>query len=204
MMLNLFFAILFLIGLYYLIHYRIRIEKAVNISREAIFPVNKEQFSKILIPNDWKEMELLSRKTKSYKLTHWGTIIAIILLGIIFILLATDKTKIYASNIVYFFLLFFHAIRHPGNLFIFHDGVILNSKYYGAKEIKNVNVEQIIRWHDLYGLHDRLNNAYKLEFTLKRSFFNKQYVVVEDKDLLEQILQLLKEQGIPIEETKKD
>lgn len=198
---NVIYLILFLIGFYYLIHYRIRIEKAVHISKEAIFPKKKEEFSKILIPNDWKEMVSLNKNTYAYKWTHWGTIAAIILIILIFILaLTTEWMKASFSNIIYLILLFVLSIHHPGNLFILQDGIIVDSKFFKANEISDAKIEQIVRWHDLYGLNDRVNNSYKLEFAFKKSFLLKTYVVIEDRELLEKIVQLLKAQNIKIEE----
>jgi hypothetical protein len=72
----------------------------------------------------------------------------------------------------------------------------MNGKYYSSNQIKSYESEQIIRWHELYGLDSRVNNAYKLTINVKKMFIQPDYIVVKDRTYLEKINALLEQQGI--------
>ncbi|MGP7819337.1 hypothetical protein [Niallia sp. 01092] len=203
-MLNIFFILIFISSVYYLLKYRLNIKKAVEISTDAIYPQQEDEFCSILIPNEWKEMECLSKSTRSYQFVKWGTVAALVFLsGILIILLATDWLESMYLSAAYWWFYIIISIRHRGNLFILKDGLIINGKYYLTNEIKSYETEQIIRWHELYGLHSRLNNAYKLTINVKKKFSPSNMIVVEDRIHLEKIILLLEEQGIPYVEKKE-
>ncbi len=63
-------------------------------------------------------------------------------------------------------------------------------------QIKQYEMEQIVRWHELYGYDSRVDNAYKLTFKVKQRLFQPNYIVVKDVAHLEKISTLLDQQGI--------
>ncbi|QOR67895.1 hypothetical protein IM538_07120 [Cytobacillus suaedae] len=200
---NIIFIILFLLGSYYLLHYRLNLKKAADTSKNALYPKTEDEFSTILLPNEYKEMEPLTKDAKSYRYVKWGTWVALFLLvSLLMVVLSTDWFESSAFTVVYLFIAIITAIRHRGNLFILEKGIILNGKYYSTNQIKHFETEQIIKWHELYGLHSRINNAYKLSVKLKNNLFQPSFVVIEDKDHLERITKFLEQLDIP-EKTKR-
>ncbi|MBO1512109.1 hypothetical protein I7822_10580 [Metabacillus sp. BG109] len=198
MVINILFTIMFVLGVNYLINYQLRIKKAADLSKDTLFPNIDDEFSSILLPIEWKEMEPLAKNTKSYQYVKWGTIIALVLLTVLlWIVLATDWLGSSFLSIVYLFIVIISSIKHRGNLFILSKGIILNGKFYSSNQIKYYQIEKIVRWHELYGLDDRLNNAYKMTFKIKKELFPPNYIVVKDADYLERMILLLDEQGIP-------
>jgi hypothetical protein len=197
MMMNILFSVIFVLGVCYLIIYRLNLKKAADLSKDAYYPKKEDEFSSILLPIEWKEMEHLTKDTKSYQYVKWGTVVALVLLTILlWIVLATEWLGSSYFSVVYLFLTIMSAIKHRGNLFILPKGLILNGKYYSSNQIKYYETERIIRWHELYGLNSRVNNAYKLTFTVKNKLFQPNFIMVEDSDHLDQIIHLLDEQGI--------
>lgn len=189
---------MFILGVYYLINYCLRIKKAADLSKDALYPKIDDEFSGILLPAEWKEMEPLAKNTKSYQYVKWGTLIALVLLLVLlWIVLATEWLGSSFFSVVYLFIVIISSIKHRGNLYILSKGIILNGKYYSPNQIKNYQIEKIVRWHELYGLDDRLNNAYKMTFKIKKELFPPNYIVVKDADYLERMILLLDEQGIP-------
>lgn len=193
---DLFFTILFVFGVYYLLRNSYNINVAAERSKEAIYPKTEEEFKNIIIPNEWKEMKALTKNTKPYRFVQWGTGIAIVLLGILFILVLVLDLHSSFLSIVNFFVIIIFTVRLPGNLYILNDGIIVQGKYYQLSHIQGYKTEQIIRWHDLYGLDPRINDAYKLTFTFKKGFPSSNFVVVRELEQLEKIEALLKERGI--------
>lgn len=53
-----------------------------------------------------------------------------------------------------------------------------------------------MRWHDLYGMNDRMNFGYKLAIKVKGFFPLVNFVVVEKEEHLEQIIHLLETGGV--------
>ncbi|WP_234987320.1 hypothetical protein [Bacillus sinesaloumensis] len=183
--------------MYYLIQYRNSIEKAVDLSKQAIFPQTKQEFQSILIPTEFKEMEPLSKSTKSYKIVKWGTVAAIfILIGLLIVVFTTDYLRSSIFSLSYFFFAIITAVRHRGNLFLLPDGIILQGRYFSYNRVKEYEVEQIVRWHDLYGLEDRLNFSYKLTVKVKGFFPLVNYVAVENEDHLNKIIDILEMNGV--------
>ncbi len=88
---DVFLLLIFIIGIYYILRYRFNLKKAAETSKDALYPKSKEEFSSILLPGEWLEMEPLTKDSKSYKVVKWGTyasmILLILLLGAV---LATD------------------------------------------------------------------------------------------------------------------
>jgi hypothetical protein len=189
---------MFILGVYYLINYRLRIKKAADLSKDALYPKINDEFSSILLPTEWKEMEPLAKNTKSYQYVKWGTFIALVLLSVLlWIVLATEWLGSSFFSVVYLFILIISSIKHRGNLFILSKGIILNGKFYSSNQIKNYQIEKIVRWHELYGLDDRLNNAYKMTFKIKKELIPPNNIVVKDTNYLERMILLLDKQGIP-------
>jgi len=196
--LNLLFSILFSLGVYYLIRYQLNLKKAIENSHDALFPKTADEYASVLIPAEWKEMEPLTKNAKSYRIVEWGTVIALGLLTILMgIVLFTDWLGSSFFSVVYFFFAIINAIPHRGNLYIFQNGIILNGRYYASRQIRSYEIEEIVRWHELYGLHDRVNYGFKLTFHVKKvGFLQPNFVVVAERDQLDKMVHLLNEQGI--------
>lgn len=196
-MVSIFYIVIFILSVSYLIRFRLNIKKAAEIANEALYPRKEDEFASILIPLEWKEMGPLSKKTKSYQYVNWGTFAALVLLVVLLgIVLSTNWLGTDFLNLAFIFFLIINAVRHQGNLFILPKGIIMNGKYYSSNQIKSYESEQIIRWHELYGLDSRVNNAYKLTINVKKMFIQPDYIVVKDRTYLEKINALLEQQGI--------
>lgn len=207
MWLDLVYSCLFLLGIYYLIRYRLNLKKAAEISQNALFPQTETEYSRILLPNEWREMEPITKEAKSYKSVHWGTLFAfVVLVGLLVVVLRTNRFDTSFMSIAYLFFVIINAIPHRRNLFILSDGIILDSRHYSFQQIQSYQIEEIVRWHELYGLNDRINHAFKLTILLKRRLFKSQFVVVEDREQLDKITSYLKEHGIKeeVQSSKED
>lgn len=203
MLTNIIFSVIFIISVYYLIQYRLNLKKAADIAEKALFPRSEEEYRGILIPIEWKEMLPLSKHTKSYQYVKWGTVLALILLSIVlYMIVTTDLIGSSFFSLSYIFFAILNAIKHQGNLYILPKGLILNGKYFSSTNIKYYEVEKIIRWHELYGLDDRVNNAYKLTFKVKNQLFQPNCFVIEKSEDLDKIHGLLERQKIPRYTTK--
>lgn len=166
-------------------------------SNVAIYPKKESEFASILIPIEYKEMVPLTKNTRSYQLVKWSTMIALILIaGLLGIVVTTDWLGSAYFNIVYLFFAIISAFKHQGNFYVIPNGIILHGKYYPSNQIKHYQIEQIVRWHELYGYDSRVDNAYKLTFKVKQRLFQPNYIVVEDFAHLEKITSLLDNQGI--------
>ncbi|WP_234447842.1 hypothetical protein [Viridibacillus soli] len=196
-MLDFLFTVIFVLGVYYLIRYRLNLNKAVQLSKNALYPSKEDEFNSIILPVEWREMEPLSKNTKSYQYVKWGTVVAIILSTILlWIVLVTDLLEYSFFSVAYIFFAIINAVRHRGNLFILPNGLIFNGRYYSSNQIKGYEAEKIIRWHELYGLNSKGNNAYKLTLNIKNKRYTPNFIVIKDHDSLGQILDLLNMQGI--------
>lgn len=206
MLLDFLFTGVFIFAIYYLIRYQLNLKKAAEISEMALFPSSEKEFSSTLIPAEWKEMEPLKKGVKSYLYVKWGTVAALVLLTILMgFVLFTDWLGSSFFSIAYFFFAIINAIPHRGNLYIFEEGIILNGRYYGQKQIKSYKIEEIVRWHELYGLDDRVNYGYKLSFHVKRfRFIQPNYVVVTERAQVDKIVCFLNKQGISAEATPEN
>ncbi|UII57501.1 hypothetical protein LS684_08730 [Cytobacillus spongiae] len=194
---NLFFTILFVIGIYYIFSYRLNVKKAADLTKDAIFPHHSHEYQQILIPAEWKEMKPLTKQQKAYQRVNWTTNIAIAyLVALLIIFYATDWLHSGFLNSIYWFLLMLNMIKHEGNFYLLSEGIILNGRYYDNQRIKYYEVEKIVRWHSLYGLNDRVNNSYKLTFAIKNNWFEPNFVVITDQDFLRQITDQLSERKI--------
>jgi hypothetical protein len=197
MVINFLFTVIFILGVYYLIRYQINLKKSVEITKDALYPTTKNEFARILLPGECKEMEPLTKNTKSYQYVKWGTLVALILLSALLgVVLVTDWVETYFFSLAYLFFAIISAIKHKGNLFILSEGLILNGIYYSANQIKSYKTEKIVRWHELYGLNSRVDNSYKLTLKVRKSLFQPNFFIVEEFAHLEQILTLLEQQGI--------
>ncbi|WP_256218569.1 hypothetical protein [Bacillus sp. MUM 116] len=142
-------------------------------------------------------MKPLTKQTKSYQYVKWGTVLGLfILVVVLLVVFTTDYLGSSFFNLAYIFYILISLVRHQGNLYILPKGIILNGKYYPASQIQHYETEQIVRWHELYGYHSRVDNGYKLKFDIKRKMFQPDYVVVEDYAHLQQIMALLDQKGI--------
>jgi hypothetical protein len=197
MWLDLFFIIMFLAGCYYLLQLRLRLKKAADLSGQALFPRTQEEYSSILLPGEWKEMQPITKDTKSYQYIKWGTLCAFFLMaGFLLLLLITDWFDPAFLNAAYIFLAIASFIRQPQNLLLMKDGIILHGKFYRMSEIRSYETEKIVRWHPLYGLDPRADNGYKLRLLMKNRLFQPGFVVVPDKNHLKIIESMLEDNGI--------
>ena len=175
-------------------------KKAADASKEALYPIKESEFAGIIIPNEWKQMEPLSKNTKSYRYVKWGTVAALGLLSLLFVMVVT--TDWFGSSyfsLAYLLFVIINSIRHRGNLFILPKGIILNGKFVSFNQIKHFETEQIVRWHNLYGLDSKVNNAFKLTIKLKRTFFQPHFLVIENAAQLGQISAFLQQKGVRCE-----
>lgn len=192
------FVAILIIGIYYLIRKFFNLKKAINLARKAMFPVTEEEFSSVLIPREWKTASRLFNQTKSYQLVKWGTIVALIILGVLIVLVVyIDWLSSSLFSSAYLFYMLLNAIKHPGNFFIVPHGIILDSKFIASSEIKDYSVEKIVRWHALYGLDSRADNGYKLSFNFN-GLSPEDYVVITEKKELKMVTELLDAQGIEL------
>jgi hypothetical protein len=197
MWLDLFFILMFLAGCYYLLQLRLRLKKAADLSGQALFPRTQEEYSSILLPGEWKEMQPVTKNTKSYQYIKWGTACAFFLMaGFLLLLLATNWFDPAFLNAAYIFLAIASFIRQPQNLLIMKDGIILHGRFYSNNEIRSFETEKIVRWHPLYGLDSRADNGYKLKLLIKNRLFQPGFVVVPDKNHLITIETMLENKGI--------
>ncbi|WP_456272279.1 hypothetical protein [Bacillus sp. AK031] len=202
-MVDLLFVLIFITGVYYLVQYRLNLKKAADTARTAIYPESAEEFSGILLPGEWLEMEPLTKDSKSYRIVNWGTYAALVLLSLLlWAVLATDWGETSFFSVAYIFFILISAIRHRGNFFILPKGIILNARYYSFSQIKCYETERIIRWHELYGLDSRADNGYKVAFKIKNKLFQPNFIVVENAEQLQKISSLLEKNGVEGRETK--
>ncbi|BCB03726.1 hypothetical protein [Bacillus sp. KH172YL63] len=191
------FIILVSCGAFHLIRHRINLKKAADKTGTAIYPASRQEMNSILIPINYKEMEPLSKRTKSYQLVKWGSraIIAAVVCLTWFVLTTEEILQI-LPTVLYLFILSISTIKHRGNFYILPDGLIVNGKFIPWTRIKEYKVEKIMKYHPLYGLDDKINHAYKLSIKVKNIWLQTNYVVVRDPDSLDRILALLEERGI--------
>ena len=191
------FSIIYLICIIYMISYRLNIKKAVERSVEAYYPSAHSTLDNILVPDRWEPMIPLDKRSKSYRIVHWGTPALILLMSILFILVfGMDFLHGSFINFGYIFFTFLVMIRHQGNIYLLNDGVILNGRFFSWNKVKGYRVEKIVKWHELYGLDDRLNNSYKVSLLLKRGIFQPNYVVLTEECDMKTAVQLLEDKGI--------
>ncbi|WP_338780622.1 hypothetical protein [Metabacillus sp. FJAT-52054] len=203
-MLDLIYLLIFLAGMYFLLKHWFNVKNAVILSQTALYPKTKDEYSSLLIPNEWKEMEAISKNTRAYQIVKWGTAAAMILMGwLIWMVFFTDWLEYAYLNVIYMVLVIMNFVKHQGSLLILPEGLVLNGSYRSFKQIKRYEVEKITLSHPLYGLHARINNAYKLSIIQKNLFGSHHYVVVEDQEHLKRITDLLGQHGIH-GKTRKD
>ncbi|MED4205455.1 hypothetical protein [Neobacillus mesonae] len=191
-----------MIGIFYLVRNLVNLKMTAAVSKDALYPKTEEEFAGIIIPIEWKEMEPISKKTKSYRYVKWGTIAVLCTLIVLLVIaLTTDWLRESYISLASLLFLVLNAVRHPGSLYILPKGIILNGKFVFFHEIKHFETEQIVRWHHLYGLDEKVNNAYKLTFKLKRTIFQPEILVVRTAAQLEQITSLLEQRGVHYKES---
>lgn len=197
-MIDIIFIIIFITCIAYIIQYRMNIKKAAEMSTQALFPRTEREFNSILIPAEWKEMQPISKHSRSYQYVKWATLAALILLFILLVVvLTTDWIESSLFSSAYLFFILIKSVQHKGCLFILSKGVIINGKFYHPNQISSYQTEKIIRWHELYGYSTRVDNGYKLTLFHKKSWLNpSSYVVVENEEHLKKITSFLDHQGI--------
>lgn len=197
MLRDIFLLLLFIFGVYYLLRNLYHVTAGIRRVEEALYPGGEEEMKHILIPNEWKEMKPLHRDTKTYRIVQWGTVAALFALGILFVVaVVVDLNPALLPTFLYLFLAILLAVKHPGNLYILPDGMILNGRYLPTGLIRGYKTEEIVRWHELYGLDPRINNKYKLTVVLRRRFFTTKFFVVTEREELQKIERSLRKMGI--------
>lgn len=188
-----FTILMFLICSTYLIRHFISVHKAVELSRRVIFPATETEYKRILLPGgQWEEMQTLSRKTKSYQVVKWGTILSILVMLAFTIFTVTDEQRTFSFiTIGYVFFSFIELVKHPGNFYLLEEGFIINGKFYRYDQVVEWKAEKVVRWSELYGLDDRVNHGYKWSVKVKRTLFQPSFVVIEDDETLNQVVDLL-------------
>ncbi|MGD6818123.1 hypothetical protein ACQCVE_13760 [Metabacillus sp. 113a] len=197
-MLKIMFILIFAAAIYWLIRHRLHVKLAADLAEKALYPVSKDEFDTLLIPADWKEMKPITKQSKSYQMVKWGTaVLALCMFGAVWLILTADSPEYYVLNIVYAFISIIHLVKHPGNLYMLPEGMILNGRYYAYRKVKGFSAEEIDRPHALYGLDSRINGAFKLTVRLKNHYSGERFAVVEDEEHLNKITGLLKQKGVP-------
>ncbi|WRP04605.1 hypothetical protein U9J35_11815 [Rossellomorea aquimaris] len=197
MWINLFFIVIFIIGIVYLIRFRFNLKYAAEIACNALYPANEKDMNSIVIPSEFKVMEPLTKGTKSYQWVKWGTVGVITLLtALLAVVYSTEMLHQSIFSIVHLFFILISSIKHRGNFYLLAEGLILNGYYVPWGRVKGYEVEKIIKWHELYGLDDKINYGYKLVVKVKNKWFQPQFVVVRDQVQLDRILTLLEKHGV--------
>ncbi|UII58304.1 hypothetical protein LS684_22100 (plasmid) [Cytobacillus spongiae] len=197
MWINIFFSVTFILGLLYLIRYRLNLKYSAEKAANALFPTSEEEMNQILIPSEFMEMQPLTKGTRSYKLVKWGTVGVICLFAVLMMVVFwTDMLHQSIFSIVYLFFFLISSIKHRGNFYIVAGGLILNGYYFAWDRVKGYELEKIIKWHELYGLDDKINHGYKLAVKVDNKWFQPQFVVVRDQVHLDRILSLLNIHGV--------
>lgn len=197
MWINLFFSVIFITGIVYLIRFRLNLKHSAEIADNALYPTNEEDMKSIVIPSEFKVMQPLTKKTKSYQWVKWGTVGVISLLtALLAVVYWTDMLHQSIFSIVYLFFILISSIKHRGNFYLLAEGMILNGYYVPWGKVKGYEIEKIIKWHELYGLDDKINQGYKLKVKVKSKWFQPQFVVVRNQVQLDRILTLLEEHGV--------
>ncbi|MGM0851143.1 MAG: hypothetical protein ACQEWI_00775 [Bacillota bacterium] len=197
MWVNLFFIVIFIIGIVYLIRFRLNLKYAAEKAGNALYPTRQEDMNSIVIPSEFKVMQPLTKETKSYQWVNWGTVGVITLLtALLAVVYWTEMLHESIFSIVHLFFILISSIKHRGNFYLLAEGLILNGYYVPWGRVKGYEVEKIIKWHELYGLDDKINYGYKLEVKVKNKWFQPQFVVVRDQVQLDRILALLKKHGV--------
>lgn len=197
-MVDVIYILIFILGIGYLIQYRLNIKKAAEMSHDALYPKSKREFQHILIPNEWKEMEPLSKNTKTYQYVKWGTFLALVLLFTLLVMvLTTDWLKSSFISSAYLFFVLISAVKHKSCFYVLSDGIILDGRFYSKQQIHSYKIEKIIRWHELYGYSTRVDNGYKFSVKVKGTLFSTtRYVVIEQREQVNRVQSLFEEQGI--------
>ncbi|MGM0750782.1 MAG: hypothetical protein ACQET6_02565 [Bacillota bacterium] len=196
-MINLFFIVIFILGIVYLIRFRLNLKYASEKTGNALYPTSQKDLNSIVIPGEFQVMQPLTKKTKSYQWVKWGTVGFI---GLLTVLIAvvywTDLLHQSIISIVHLFFILISSIKHRGNFYLLSEGLILNGYYVPWHRVKGYEIEKIIKWHELYGLDDKINYGYKLEVKVKNKWFQPQFVVIRDQVQLDRILALLEKHGV--------
>ncbi len=193
---ELFFTLLFIFGVYYLLRNSYNIAIAAERSKEALYPGTEEEYKNIFPASENKEMEPLTKDTRTYRFVQWGTAVAIVLLGILFVYVITTDLHFSFLTAANLFGFIIFLVRLPGNFYIHSDGLILNGKFFSPRKIKGYSVEKIVRWHELYGLHPGMNNGYKLTLHFRKGFVFHHFVVIRELEELKKVEKYLHDLGI--------
>ncbi|MGF3102933.1 hypothetical protein [Rossellomorea sp. DUT-2] len=197
MWINLFFSAIFIIGIVYLIRFRLNLKFSAEKAGNALYPTNEKDMNSIVIPSEFKVMQPLTKGTRSYRWVKWGTVGVITLLtALLAVVYWTDMLHQSIFSIVYLFFILISSIKHRGNFYLLAEGLILNGYYVHWSRVKGYKVEKIIKWHELYGLDDKINQGYKLGVKVKNKWIQPQFVVIRDHDQLDRILTLLEKHGV--------
>ncbi len=197
MWINFLFTIMLSLGILYLIRYRINLKYATDKTNEAIYPIKTEEMKGILIPIEFKEMEPLTKRTKSYQWVKWGTRgVIMVLIAVIWIVFRTDWLHENFLIIVYMFFMLIGSIKHRGNLYLLPDGLILNGFFIPWNRVKGYRVEKIMKFHKLYGLDEKVNHGFKLNLNVKNKWFQPSYIVIREHNQLQTILSHLEQRGV--------
>ncbi|MEI5907480.1 hypothetical protein WAK64_10465 [Bacillus spongiae] len=197
-----FYVLLFTGVCTWLIYYQYQIRKAMQLTEEALFP-QKDQYEKVLTPYAWTEMRPLTKDAKSYKYYNWLTVVIVLLLIAMFYFVFIDKT-IQGNVIVtsYLLLSMTNLIRLPASFYLIPNGLILNGFFYPWSKINSYEVERIVKWHSMYGLHEKINNGYCVRFQIKKRWLRPQPIVISDYETFHFINNYLIERGIIQKEAK--
>ncbi|WP_243290462.1 hypothetical protein [Bacillus sp. FJAT-47783] len=194
------FLTLYLLGIGYIIFYRYQLKVSVEKIRNALDTNKIPHFQSIRIPVDWKEMEQLEKRAKGYRLAHWLTIGLISIMTTILFLVIKFKSLDEISLLMLSFVLSLHisSVLQRGNFYLLPDGLVINSMFYSWDAVQLVRVEKIVKWHELYGLDDAINDGFKLTVRVKRKLFQPQYIVVTEEEELNEMVSIFEKHHIVV------
>jgi hypothetical protein len=204
MWISLFFIVLFVFCMSYIIRQHKRLKMAIHLSRNAHFPITEDEYDGIRTAPGWKGMEPLTEESKGYRQVRLLTFLAIILMSsIVTIIIFTDWFDAAFLNIVYMFIPIMSLIKHHGSFFLLQKGIVFQGFFYPWGSIEYYEIEKIIKWHDLYGYHDKVNNGYKLSIKVKGKFTKPSYIVISNREVLDKVLKDFSKHGLlELEENK--
>ncbi|TMU87469.1 hypothetical protein FGG79_04915 [Bacillus sp. BHET2] len=193
------FLITFMVslGILYLVRFRINLKYAADKTSAAIYPISREEMNSILIPTEYKEMKPLTKRTKSYQWVKWGSRgVIIVCIGLIWSVFRTDWLHEFHPIVLYMFIMLIGSIKHRGNFYLLPDGLILNGYFIPWNRVKEYRVEKIMKFHELYGLDEKINHGFKLNLIMKNKWFQRSYIVIREHNQLQTILSHLKQRGV--------
>ncbi|WP_335869510.1 hypothetical protein [Bacillus sp. 2205SS5-2] len=204
--LYIFYVLLFIGVFIQVIYYRYQLRSSVYLTKQAIFPMEQAQYETIRIAPEWNAMQPFTSTSKRYKWINIITLLILAFVGFLGYFVFIDQAIQEQFILVIYLLASVPGwMKQPGNIYIVKKGVILHGLFYRWSEVKSYEVEKVVKWHSLYGYHEKVNNGYLLKVRIKRKWLQPEAVVFSDKKRLDEALSYFHQQEIvkKIKEEKK-